>query len=84
MNGNSSTHTVNIHWDKAGIEITDIEHPTDVSSIIDTEISEGLDKGNVLFERQRNNTRTLLQGKNAANSLVSLFPLALNQQALSG
>ncbi|MBP6910633.1 hypothetical protein KBC03_03455 [Patescibacteria group bacterium] len=40
QNGNTATYTVNISRKKATIEITDIDHPTDTSSVIDTSISE--------------------------------------------
>ncbi len=84
MNGNKASYTVNLSWKKPDIAINNIDHPSETTSLIGTDISQGLDKGNVIFERQRDNAWSLLTGITNTKALLSLFPLGFNQQALSG
>jgi len=67
---------------KPEIAITEVERPDETSSLIDTSISQGLDAGKVIFERERDGVWTLLTGIDTTKQIMSLFPLGFNQQAL--
>lgn len=82
-NNNTATYSLTLDRQTTDISVSNVESNDD-SSVINTEISKGMDRSSVLFEKENaNGVRSVLEAIRN-NSPIKIFPLSSNQQNLSG